>query len=115
MAINFDSALGIHPHALQHRAVRSKVLASNLANVDTPGYKARDVEFRAVLSEHMSSAGVSEVKYRNPYQNSLDGNTVELSVEQAAFAQNQMDFETSLMFLKSKADGIRHALEGKSR
>ena len=113
MSINFDDAFGIHPHTLNHRAVRSKVLASNLANIDTPGYKARDVEFKQVLDTQMGKQGVNTVKYRVPYQNTLDGNTVELSVEQANFAKNAMDFETSLMFMKMKADGLRYAIEGK--
>ncbi|GAL14336.1 flagellar basal-body rod protein FlgB [Vibrio astriarenae] len=120
MTISFDSALGVHPHALNLRAERSKVIAGNLANVDTPGFKARDYDFQAALAEVESrvqsgqSVGLSaqQLKYRNPYNNAIDGNTVELGVEQAMFAQNSMDFETSLTFLNMKFKGLSTAITG---
>lgn len=120
MTISFDSALGIHPHALNLRAERSTVIAGNLANVDTPGYKARDFDFQSALSEveHRSRSGqridaaATPLQYRNPYNNAIDGNTVELGVEQAAFAQNAMDFETSLTFLNMKFKGLSTAITG---
>lgn len=118
MAISFDNALGVHPHTLNLRAERSKVIAGNLANVDTPGFKARDFDFQAALAQveqrhtqHTSSAN-AELMYRNPYNNSIDGNTVELGVEQAMFAQNAMDFETSLTFLNMKFRGLSTAITG---
>jgi len=93
MAINFDKALSIHPQALVLREKRSEVLASNLANADTPNYKARDLDFKAVLDKtrfpaqrmettqtgHLSSNQPllgATMMYRNPQQASLDGNTV---------------------------------------
>lgn len=120
MAISFDNALGIHPDVLNFRVQRTKVIASNLANVDTPGYLARDIKFDAVMKQQQRSnvhgAGM-EVKvssmYAMPYQNSKDGNTVELSVEQAKFAQNSMDFQTSLTFLNMKFQGLAKAIEGR--
>lgn len=119
MAISFDNALGVHPHTLNLRAERSKVIAGNLANVDTPGFKARDFDFQAALAQvelrhqpHTSSSAGAELMYRNPYNNSIDGNTVELGVEQAMFAQNAMDFETSLTFLNMKFRGLSTAITG---
>lgn len=120
MGINFDKALGIHPHTLNLRTERAKVLAGNLANVDTPGFKARDFDFQAAIAsvEAQSLGGqspmqsVPELQYRNPYNNTLDGNTVELGVEQAHYAQNAMDFETSLTFLNMKFKGLATAIQG---
>ncbi len=114
MAINFENALGIHPDSLNFRVQRTKVLASNLANVDTPGYLAKDLSFTTAMSE-MSSAPRMQVstQYAIPYQNSKDGNTVELSVEQGKFTQNSMDFQTSLTFLNMKFNGLARAIEGR--
>ncbi|AXY02650.1 MULTISPECIES: flagellar basal body rod protein FlgB [Vibrio] len=120
MAISFENALGVHPEALNFRVQRTKVLASNLANVDTPGYLAKDLSFSTVMSQ-MSSTGVSksvpkfqiETLYSVPYQNSKDGNTVELGVEQAKFTQNNMDFQTSLTFLNMKFSGLAKVIEGR--
>jgi flagellar basal-body rod protein FlgB len=120
MAINFNNALGVHPDALNFRVERTKVLASNLANVDTPGYLAKDLSFSTVMSQ-MTPNGVNtpvpkldvSAKYSIPYQNSKDGNTVELGVEQAKFTQNNMDFQTSLTFLNMKFSGLAKAIEGR--
>ncbi|WP_440888916.1 flagellar basal body rod protein FlgB [Vibrio sp. WZ-1] len=120
MAITFDSALGVHPDALNFRVQRTKVLASNLANVDTPGYLAKDLSFTTVMSQ-MTTGSVNspipklqvQTQYTVPYQNSKDGNTVELGVEQAKFTQNNMDFQTSLTFLNMKFNGLAKAIEGR--
>ncbi|ELA7157380.1 flagellar basal body rod protein FlgB [Vibrio parahaemolyticus] len=120
MAITFENALGVHPEALNFRVQRTKVLASNLANVDTPGYLAKDLSFTTVMNQ-MSTNGVSnsvpklqvQAQYSVPYQNSKDGNTVELGVEQAKFTQNSMDFQTSLTFLNMKFNGLAKAIEGR--
>jgi flagellar basal-body rod protein FlgB len=123
MGISFDKALGVHPHTLELRAERTKVIAGNLANVDTPGFKARDFDFKGAIAqvEHRLQQGQqaasstvhrNELMYRNPYNNSIDGNTVELGVEQALFAQNAMDFETSLTFLNMKFNGLSTAIMG---
>ncbi|WP_299009409.1 flagellar basal body rod protein FlgB [uncultured Shewanella sp.] len=115
MAINLDAALGIHPQALDFRVERSKVLAGNLANAETPGYKARDMDFSSVMSQ--VNAGMIpdrnyEMGYRVPYQTSADENTVELGKEQARFSQNAMDYQTSLTFLNMKISGLKSAIEG---
>ncbi|WP_440875230.1 flagellar basal body rod protein FlgB [Thalassotalea sp. PLHSN55] len=123
MAINFDKALGIHPYALQARVQRSEILASNLANVDTPGYLARDYDFQAAMTEvesHFSQANnyhfsqnAMESLYRVPYQPAKDGNTAELGVEQAHFNNNAMDFQSSLTFLNMKISGLQKVIDGR--
>ncbi|HLT14753.1 MAG TPA: flagellar basal body rod protein FlgB [Marinobacter sp.] len=131
MAITFDSALGIHEQALQGRVKRAEVLANNLANADTPGFKARDVDFQAMMqkaqdsmsgfgmttthSSHMdtSSAGSDgELLYRTPHQPSVDGNTVDAQQEQSRFMRNAMDYQASFQFLSSKFSGLTKAIKG---
>lgn len=127
MSISFDSALGVHPYALDVRADRARILAGNLANVDTPGYLARDVDYKSILGRVAQqvaageqgsaiSQGETDMQhplYRIPYQASMDGNTAELSVEQSKFASNATDFQTSLTFLNMKITGIAKAIEGR--
>ncbi|MGZ0750845.1 flagellar basal body protein [Kluyvera sichuanensis] len=116
MSISFDRALGVHPQALQLRLTRAELLSTNLANVDTPNFKAKDINFAAEM-QRADRAFIADsrlqTKFRLPYQPSHDGNTVELNVEQAAFAQNSMDYQTSLTFLKMKFSGLKAAIEGK--
>lgn len=129
MAINFDRALGIHPQALALREKRSEVLASNLANADTPGYKARDLNFQSILKTAMPDALPMErtrtghiapsesllganMMYRNPNQASLDGNTVESHVEQAKYAENAVQYQASLRFINGKFSGLMTAIKG---
>lgn len=123
MAINFDKALGIHPYALQARVQRSEILASNLANVDTPGYLARDYDFKAAMADvesQFSNSGSAfspqlsmEAQYRVPYQPALDGNTAEMGVEQSKFNNNAMDFQSSLTFLNMKIQGLQKVIDGR--
>lgn len=119
MSIRIDDVIGVHAHALQVRMQRSEILAANLANVDTPGFQARDIDFASAMrrldaGEAFSALTIdSPLKYRVPYQASLDGNTVELSVEQAEFSRNSMDFQTSLTFLTQKFSGLKKAIEGR--
>ncbi|EKB13921.1 lateral flagellar basal body rod protein LfgB [Aeromonas veronii] len=129
MSISFDSALGVHPYALDVRAERARILAGNLANVDTPGYLARDVDYKTILGRVAQQVAAGEESqaisqgamrdymhhplYRIPYQVSMDGNTAELGVEQGKFANNATDFQTSLTFLNMKITGIAKAIEGR--
>lgn len=120
MAISFENALGVHPDALNFRVQRTKVLASNLANVDTPGYLAKDISFETVMKNTGSNKVDKPVpqldisaQYSVPYQNSKDGNTVELGVEQAKFTQNNMSYQASLTFLNMKFSGLAKAIEGR--
>ena len=132
MPISFERAFSIHDDALALRGRRSSILASNIANVDTPNYKARDFDFAAMLksaaaktSPQVSLAkthrnhiaprqdiGSAELKYRNPLHPSLDGNTVDAHVEQAKFAENAMLYQTSFTFLNGKVNGLMKALKG---
>jgi flagellar basal-body rod protein FlgB len=120
MAINFNQVLNVHAEALQLRAERTKILASNLANANTPGYQARDIDFASSLRSAMDDAALgmpldtlgAETKYRVPHHPSQDGNTVELGVEQAAFSQNASDFQMSLTFINMKLKGLEKAISG---
>lgn len=118
MSIRIDDALGVHAQTLNLRVQRSEILAANLANEDTPGFQARDIDFSGEMRRLESGSSpnpglASELLYRVPTQPSLDGNTVELSVEQAAFSKNAMDFQTSLTFLNMKFRGLKQAIEGR--
>ena len=125
-----DQALGIHPSALAFRSQRSSVLAANIANADTAGYKARDYDFRTALktandgqtmkmrathSRHIQATAsdrFGDLKYRVPTKFSSTGNTVEAEVEQAAFSENALRYQTSLQFLNGSISGMRLAITG---
>ncbi|WP_415896967.1 flagellar basal body rod protein FlgB [Neptuniibacter sp. QD72_48] len=131
MAISFDAALGIHDDALMHRARRAEVLANNIANADTPNFKARDIEFAEAL-EHVSTkmnvkqvatvAGhntellepdlAADMMFRIPNQASVDGNTVEVQQEMARYTENALDYQTSFHFLNKKFTGLKSAIKG---
>lgn len=116
MGMHLDKALGIHPDVLRVRAERSRILASNIANDDTPGFQARDINFKDALAgvnnDFPLDSADSEMKYRVPFNPSLDGNTVELGIEQTEFAQNASEFQSSLTFLKMKYKGLMTAITG---
>jgi flagellar basal-body rod protein FlgB len=123
-----NDPFGIHARALVLRDMRSTIIATNLANSDTPNYQARDIDFREVLAgtggagmmnttdaQLMSSvfgAAGGSLQYRIPLSPSLDGNTVEVDREQAAFSENSMRYQATLTFLNSRISGIRKALRG---
>ncbi|MGN0921698.1 MAG: flagellar basal body rod protein FlgB [Cellvibrio sp.] len=133
MTISFSKALGIHETALNFRSDRAAVLANNLANVNTPNYKARDLDFRQALSQQMNgtsstfSAQTTHARhieastfsnddggllYRVPHQPSIDGNTVEDQIEHAEYMKNALAFQSSFQFLNSKFTGLRSAIRG---
>ena len=130
--MKLDDVFGIHEEALRVRARRSEVLASNLANADTPGYKARDFDFQAMLRKeiqdpvrlasthpgHLHSdrglVAATQMAYRIPQQASLDGNTVEIEREQTEFSANAMRYEASLRFLDGRIKGLLTAIKGRS-
>ncbi|MDQ2891770.1 MAG: flagellar basal body rod protein FlgB [Pseudomonadota bacterium] len=112
-----DSLFGVHGAALEVRSQRMGVLASNIANASTPGFKAKDIDFKAALASMTS--GVADggaidaaTKYRVPTQTSMDGNTVELSAEQTAFAENAVQYQTTLAFLNGRIGQLTRALKG---
>ena len=108
-----DTLFGVHGAALAVRSHRMGVLASNIANASTPGFKARDIDFAQALGGVERSAGMDgAIKYRVPTQTSMDGNTVELSQEQTAFAENAVQYQTTLSFLNGRIGTITRALKG---
>ena len=112
-----DPLFGVHATALSLRSQRMAMLASNIANASTPGYKARDIDFTKALqaAENGASpdaAANAAVAYRVPLQSSLDGNTVELSTEQTQFAENAVAYRTTLAFLQGRIDTVMSALKG---
>jgi flagellar basal-body rod protein FlgB len=113
-----DNLFGVHGTALAVRSQRMGMLASNIANASTPGYKAKDVDFRAALNSATSGTGSidtaidSNTLYRVPLQPSADGNTVELTTEQTAFAENAVAYQTTLSFLNGRIGQITRALKG---
>ncbi|SFF55413.1 flagellar basal-body rod protein FlgB [Fontimonas thermophila] len=124
-----DPLFGIHPAALQLQRRRMELIAANIANADTPGYRARDVDFRAVLSStqaraavlrthdaHLGAAsadiGGEAVGYRVPVQPSADGNTVDVQIEQAQFADAALRYQASLQFLDARIKSLLGALSG---
>ncbi|MEE4637541.1 MAG: flagellar basal body rod protein FlgB [Wenzhouxiangella sp.] len=133
MSLNIDKHFGVHAQAVQLRSQRTELLAANIANADTPGYKARDLDFQSVLrrtaetgeglrvthERHMlpngAAPGQAPVLYRVPIQPSLDGNTVDVQQEQAAFAENAVRYQASLEFLSGRVRGLITAIKGQSQ
>jgi flagellar basal-body rod protein FlgB len=123
-----DQYLAPHANALSIRNKRMEVLAANIANAATPNYKARDIDFGQAFqramgesgtmlttdAKHIGSLGAQgpEARYRTPVSAALDGNTVELHVEQLQFAENATRYEASLQFLSDRLRGMRSALRG---
>jgi len=128
--MKLDDAFSIHEQALQLRARRGEVLAANIANADTPGYKARDFDFRAVLRQEMPRGermqttrsrhiqpdvgivSASEMYYRIPTQPSVDGNTVDSQLEHTAYAANALEYQASLRFLSGDIQKLKLAIKG---
>lgn len=112
-----EQLFGVHGQALALRSQRLALLASNIANAATPGYRARDIDFSRALqlaSSGMGSgaAAANATLYRVPVMPSLDGNTVELSTEQTLFAENAVQYRATLSFLEGRINTIRRALKG---
>lgn len=114
-----EQIFGIHGAALQLRSERMGVIASNIANAATPGFKARDIDFNAALDARIEQgrgerlAGAEpELLFRRPTMPSLDGNTVELGREQVAFAENALAYSATLSFVQGKVNTINRALKG---
>ena len=132
MAINFEKALGIHQHTLGIRARRTEILAGNIANADTPNYKARDIDFKDALASAKSRSGVSLSRTHQSHKfaesfsmaqagelfrvgnqpDTGDGNTVDAEVERNLFMKNSLEYQASLDFLNSKISTLRKAIKG---
>jgi len=112
-----DTLFGIHGTALALRSQRMGILASNIANAATPGYKARDIDFGAALKARLAGASQSQAQagatlYRVPVMPSLDGNTVEMATEQTAFAENAVGYSATLEFIKDRVGEVTRAIKG---
>ncbi|MFV0643426.1 MAG: flagellar basal body rod protein FlgB [Sphingomonadaceae bacterium] len=112
-----ESLFGIHGAALELRSHRMGLIASNIANAATPGYKARDLDFASALEARLSGQSVGEAAgqagvFRVPLMPSLDGNTVETGTEQTAFAENALGYSASLEFVRGRVNMITRALRG---
>ena len=131
MAISIDNVFGIHENAMQLQGRRAQLLSQNLANSDTPGYKAKDIDFKAALKSaasgnlqaplkatqkgHIQPKGLfmgAEELYRQPMQDSLDGNTVEPHVEMAEFTENSMRYLMTLRIMSGRVKGMLSAIRG---
>ncbi len=133
MSSRLDDAMRFHQTALNTRAYRQQVIASNIANADTPNYKARDVDFREALrgaqtgrgsdlalkttsSRHLAAAAANpleaNLKYRNEEQGAVDGNTVNMDVERSAFAENAIQYQASVTFINGLISGMQRAIQG---
>lgn len=134
--MKLDQYLSVHAAALDVRGKRTELIANNLANADTPGYKARDIDFRQAMARaagetptggvhltttragHIGGKAVADasanpdLKYRTPLAPSLDGNTVDAQLEQSAFAENAVRYQATLTFLNSKFRGLLTAILG---
>jgi flagellar basal-body rod protein FlgB len=133
---DLDSHIGLHADALMLRSRRGELIARNLASADTPGFEARDIDFKAALTAargegavgtlattrpgHLGSGGASggagvpesALMYRVPVAPSADGNTVDVQLEQAAFAENAVKYQATLQFVNSKLRGLMTAITG---
>jgi len=129
---NWNSIIGSHQQAINVFSARSRILAANLANADTPNYKARDLDFKQMLNSykslgtaaaplaisnarHMQPTGFifgGQLKYRQPQQSSLDGNTVEDQIEKSQFLENAMRYQTSITFISGKFRSMLSAIKG---
>ena len=134
MLDRIDGEMGLQKQALAFRIYRQGLIASNIANADTPNYKAKDIDFKSALAGALGSSrrdGVSlqrtdarhlagqsegpfasEVKYRSEYQGAVDGNTVNMDVERAALTENTVQIEALLTFVRGHAKDLTTAIQG---
>jgi flagellar basal-body rod protein FlgB len=135
MIDRIDDHIGFHRSAMNLRSYRQELLASNIANADTPNYKARDIDFKSALGAALSGRNEGDlalrrtqgghlpglagpnaygaaVRYRSEYQGAVDGNTVNMDIERAAFAENAMQFEAILTFINGRFKTLASAIQG---
>lgn len=137
MIDRLEQDLSLYRNALGLRNHRQELLASNIANADTPHYKARDVDFKSALATAMGAAGgdagkpltvartraghlsgdgeapyAAMTQYRAEYQGAVDGNTVNMDVERSAFAENALQTEALIMFINKRFEGLQRAING---
>lgn len=124
-----SDSFGIHESALRARTQRVELLAKNIANADTPHFKARDLDFKSLFAKAQTdvltttnakhfanvtttSQPADAVKYRIPFNTARDGNTVEMGVEQAQFGKAATEYRASLMFIENNVNNVKRALRG---
>lgn len=118
-----DPLFGIHAQALQLQRRRMEVLAGNLANADTPGFQARDLDFRAALEQALQGDAAPAaqtppgapdpmLKFRLGLQPAVDGNTVDVQTEQAAFMDASLRYQAALGFVDGRIKGLMTAITG---
>ncbi|MFZ6658175.1 flagellar basal body rod protein FlgB [Undibacterium sp. TJN19] len=134
MTGKLDDFFRFHEAALSVRGQRQQLLASNIANADTPNYKARDIDFSTALSnalhqnlnqsptalnktadQHIDTPGSiagSAPQYRPTVQGSVDGNTVDMDVERNQFTDNALRYEASLTMINMQIKGMLAAIQG---
>ncbi|WP_434615539.1 flagellar basal body rod protein FlgB [Tabrizicola sp. M-4] len=126
MTVSFADSIGLHAQSLMLREKRGEIIASNIANAATPNFKARDFDFESELARATGDAGLARTDarhlggtfaegnlgYRVPLNSSLDGNTVEIAVEQMEFAENTLRYQTSLQLLNRRISGLMTAIKG---
>lgn len=130
MAISFEKAFGIHPQTLRVRAQNAEVIAGNIANADTPGYKAKGLDFQAAMSKAASrqTSAMSKthekhfdvkteinngLEYRVPNQpDTGDGNTVDVQMERNLYLENSMHYQASIQFMNGKIKSLKKAIGG---
>jgi flagellar basal-body rod protein FlgB len=136
MLNNLDSALSFHQAALRIRGQRQELIAANIANADTPNFKARDIDFKAAMTSAMagttqdrfntsktsenhldgvpsstSTGAPGEPLFRPIIQGSVDGNTVDMDVERNQFADNAIRYEASLTMINSQLKQMLSAIQ----
>jgi flagellar basal-body rod protein FlgB len=129
-----DDMFRFQQAALNLRSARQELIASNIANADTPNYKAKDINFANALQSALSGVAAklpvtetssrhlsgdsgetvmgAPVQYRAALQPSADGNTVDMDVERAQFADNALRYEASVRFVSDEAKDVLAALQG---
>ncbi len=135
MLNRLDDMLNFNTQALRIREQRQQVLASNIANADTPNYKARDLDFKAALQSALQGTSATDgtalattapghlagnpglaaeagLLYRTPAQGSVDGNTVDVDTERAAFAENAIHYEFNLAQINDEIKGLMAVIRG---
>ena len=130
MAISFEKAFALHPAGIEVRAKRAEIIASNIANADTPGYKARGMDFQKALAEaskHQQSGmkrthekhfdvrtqSNNNIDFRVPDQaDTGDGNTVDMQLERNLYLTNSLEYQASIQFLNGKVKSLKKAITG---
>ncbi len=121
-----DNIFGIHETAVNARQRRMGLLGENIANADTPNYKAKDLDFKQLFGKeqtmsarrthslHMDHGPSSRngLVFRVPNNPAADGNTVELNFQQAEFGKESARYSATLQFLENRISGVKRALRG---